>query len=57
MIDADTYWAAYDSLCRVGPPAAPKPTADFIAKQLPGGCVLYRLPTKGRRNTDTREDS
>jgi hypothetical protein len=54
MIDADAYWAAYDSLVshHHAPhlSATPKPTLAFAAQAIEGGCLLYRLPSKRSRD-------
>jgi hypothetical protein len=56
MIDADTYWAAYDLYtARNGAFLPnPKPASFLAAELLPGGCLLYRLSTPNGRGTDKR---
>ena len=56
MIDADTYWAAYDLY--TGRNSAflpnPKPASFLAAELLPGGCLLYRLSTPTGQDTDNK---
>ena len=54
MLNADTYWAAYDTLARrSNPPVVPpKPAVRSIAEHLEGGCLLYRFPLTPGRGTD-----
>jgi len=46
MVDADTYWAAFDSLRENNqPPPISAPSLQTPApERLNGGCLLYRLP-------------
>jgi hypothetical protein len=61
MIDADRYWAG--SGLPTGSPTAPlwpntQPTSGITAKQLDGGCLLYRLPVRSpRSNVGTYDDN
>jgi hypothetical protein len=51
MINADTYWAAYESLVRCKSELLPVNQTERLPdtpERLDGGCLLYRLPAATR---------